>query len=108
VKHTITHGLPRATAIEVVNRAMNGYLERFQKYSAYFEWKREGYGELGFSAKGLHITGTVEVYEHTVDVDLTVPFLLRPFRGIAIEVVEEEVNKWVAKAKKGELDLPTQ
>ena len=35
--------------------------------------------------------------------ELDVPFLLKPFKGKALGVIEEEIKKWMAKAEAGEL-----
>ena len=36
-------------------------------------------------------------------VDLDVPFLLRVFKGKAMDVIDREVKKWVEKARNGEI-----
>ena len=38
-----------------------------------------------------------------VTLDLDVPFLLKPFKSKALEVIEREIKVWVAKAKRGEI-----
>ena len=35
--------------------------------------------------------------------ELDVPFLLRPFKKKAIDVIEQEIKKWVKKAENGEV-----
>jgi hypothetical protein len=34
---------------------------------------------------------------------LDVPFLLRPFKGKALGVIEEEIRRWVAKGEAGDI-----
>jgi len=45
----------------------------------------------------------MEVTDSTIDMELEVPFFLRPFRGTAMAVIEKEISAWVARAKAGEL-----
>jgi hypothetical protein len=47
------------------------------------------------------LSGSVEVKESTIDLDLDVPFLLRPFQGQAVSVIEGEIKSWLAKEKAG-------
>jgi hypothetical protein len=35
--------------------------------------------------------------------DLDVPLLLRPFKSTALGVIEEEIRKWIDKAKNGQI-----
>ena len=53
-----------------------------------------GLGDLGLS-------GTVEVRDKSIDMDLDVPFLLKPFQGQAISVIEGEIKSWLSKEKAG-------
>ena len=39
----------------------------------------------------------------SIELELDVPFLFRPFRKQAIRVIEEEVQEWIEKAKAGDL-----
>ena len=40
---------------------------------------------------------------NAIELDLDVPFLLRPFKSQALGVIETEIKAWIAKAKKGEV-----
>ena len=101
--HTIPTGLPIDVAVKVIEKAMAAYQERFAKYKPHFSWKNPTLGVFGFVAKGFSVDGKLTLRDGSIDVALDVPFLLRPFRGKAISVVEEEVNVWVVKAKNGEI-----
>ena len=104
MKHEIYHGLDQALTKKALDKAMEAYAARFSDYHPTFEWETETRGRLGFKAKGLTVAGDIEIVGDVVTVDFTVPFILRIFRGRAIDVVDREVKIWIEKAKNGELD----
>lgn len=103
MKHKIHHGLSPDLAKKAIDKAMEAYSERFADYNPRFAWKTEQKGQLGFSAKGVKVEGEIEIAGDEIFVDLEVPFLLRVFKGKAIDVIDREVKKWVEKARAGEL-----
>jgi len=104
MKHKIHHGLDLPLAKKAIDKAMEAYSARFADYHPTFEWLSENRGELSFKAKGVKVEGEIEIEGPEIYVDLEVPFILRIFKGKAMEVIEEEVNRWVEKARNGELD----
>ena len=54
--------------------------------------------EISFSVKGMTLKGGVEVKDNSIDMDLEVPFMLKPFQGKAVSVIEGEIKKWIGKA----------
>ncbi|MGE0787279.1 MAG: polyhydroxyalkanoic acid system family protein [Sandaracinaceae bacterium] len=103
MKHRIHHGLEPALAKTAINKAMEAYSARFSDFSPTFEWVSDYKGLLAFKAKGVKVAGEIEIVGPEVTVDLDVPLILRIFKGKAIEIIEEEVQKWCAKARAGEL-----
>jgi len=103
MKHEIHHGLEPDLAKKAIDKAMEAYSERFSDFNPRFAWKTESRGELGFKAKGVGVDGSIEIAGPKIFVDLEVPFLLRVFKGKAIDVIDREVKKWVEKARAGEL-----
>jgi hypothetical protein len=49
------------------------------------------------------LKGSLEVSPTSIDMDLDVPFLLKPFKGTAISVIEGEIKEWIKRAKAGEI-----
>ena len=47
----------------------------------------------------MSLSGSLEVLERSIDLDIDVPFLLRPFKSQALGVIEGEINDWIRKAK---------
>jgi hypothetical protein len=66
-------------------------------------WTSDYSAKVGFKVKGVGLDGKIQVNEHDVVMDLDVPFLLKPFRSMALEVIEREIKLWIGKAKSGEL-----
>ncbi len=103
MKHVIAHDLDVATAKKVTERAFAEYQHRYAKYDPRFRWASDRRAELSFSAKGLKLEGAMEVAEREITLELDVPFLLRPFRGRAMEIIEREVKVWLERARTGQL-----
>ncbi|MCS6856371.1 MAG: polyhydroxyalkanoic acid system family protein [Sandaracinaceae bacterium] len=102
VKHTIPTGLDRNLSKRVIDHAMEAYQAQFASYRPRFRWTSDSKGEFGFEVKGFSLGGVIEVRDHAIDVEMEVPLLFRPLKGKAIQVIEQEVNVWVEKAKRGE------
>lgn len=103
MKHSVPHDLGSEQAKKVAEEAWKSYSERFAKYSPTMNWKTDTHAAIGFTAKGISLNGTLELQPKSIDLDLNVPFLLKPFRGKAIGVIEEEIQRWIKKSKAGEL-----
>ena len=104
MKQLIKHDLDLALAKKACVKAFEAYSEKFEKYSPTANWKTDTFAEIGFEAKGIKLGGTVDLRPKEIEVEMNVPFIFKPFQSKAIELVEGEITKWVAKAKNGELD----
>jgi hypothetical protein len=102
VKQTIDTNLDKARSKVAIDKAMDEYKKRFAEYSPRYDWKSDDAGEFSFNAKGVKLQGTIRVRDNKVDVDMDVPFLFRIFQGSAMKVIQEQVEHWVEKVKKGE------
>lgn len=102
MKHTVMHDLGRAQAKRVAEAAYGSYSERFSNYSPTCQWNGDT-ASIGFNVKGVKLTGAIAVSDREIELDLDVPFLLRPFKGQALKVIEEEIHKWIAKSKAGQI-----
>lgn len=104
MKHYIQHDLPKEKAREAANQALATYQERFAKYDPQGEWVTEDRAEVTFRAKGFTMKGVFELEDGRIAMDLDVPLIFRPLKGRAIKVVEEEVNRWIDRARQEELE----
>jgi Putative polyhydroxyalkanoic acid system protein (PHA_gran_rgn) len=99
MKHSVNHDLGRQRAREVAQKALAEYAVKFSKYNPRANWVSPDRAEISFAVKGMTLSGTLEVTDHSIDMELEVPFLLRPLRGQALRVIEGEIREWIDKAK---------
>lgn len=104
MKHVIKHDLSIDLARKAMKKAFEMYVAKFEKYNPTANWTSENQVKIGFEAKGVKIQGDVDLRPNEIEVDMSVPFLLKPFQGKAIDVVDKEIKEWIGKAKNGELD----
>ena len=103
MKHTVSHSLGRDMARKVARSACESYAKRFSDYSPTTKWKNDDTADIGFSAKGISLTGQLAVTDSSIDLELDVPFLLKPFKSKAVGVIDKEIREWIGKAEKGEI-----
>lgn len=104
VKHIIKHDLAPDMARKVADRAFATYAEKFSDFNPTAEWVTPTKSQIGFNAKGIKLNGALELEPGQVELELDVPFLLRPFKDRAITIIDEEIREWIGRAKNGELD----
>jgi hypothetical protein len=103
MKHSVSHDLGKEAAKQAVLAAFAAYRERFAKYDPTATWTSDDRADVSFTAKGITLKGVVQVHAGSVDLDVDIPFLLRPFKDKALGAVEREVGRWIDKARRGEL-----
>lgn len=103
MKHAVPHDLGQDLAKKVAESAFASYAQKFAKYEPKATWVTPARANISFSVKGMTLGGTLEVSSNAIEMDLDVPFLLRPFKGTAISVIEGEIREWIKKAKAGEI-----
>lgn len=102
MKHAIPHDLTIERARLVTDKAWEAYSQRFSEYSPKATWKTPTEADVQFSVKGITLRGSLGLTAKAIEMDLDVPFLFRPFRTTALNLVEREVKEWLAKEKAGE------
>jgi hypothetical protein len=103
MKRAFPHGLTHELARDVTRKALDSYRQRFSEFKPEGEWTSADHATVKFHAAGTTFNGAVNVHKDTIDLELDVPFFMRPFEKKAIDVIEAEINQWIAKAKRGEL-----
>jgi hypothetical protein len=103
MKHAVPHDLGQDLAKKVADSAFASYAQKFAKYDPKSNWMSPTRANISFSVKGMTLSGSLEVSSTAIEMDLDVPFLLRPFKGTAISVIEGEIREWIKKAKAGEI-----
>jgi hypothetical protein len=97
MKHEIIHNLGQAKAREIADKALGAYQAKFAEYEPKVNWKTEKSADISFNVKGMKLSGAIEINDKAFDVELDVPFILRPFKGKALEVIESEMRKWISR-----------
>src|SRR5262245_23380375 len=103
MKHSVPHDLGKEAAKKAADAAFKAYSARFAKYHPTANWSTPDRADISFTAKGMTLKGVLEVKDKSIDMDLDVPFLLRPFKDVALGAVDKEITKWVDLAKRGEV-----
>jgi hypothetical protein len=103
MKHSVPHDLGRDKARAAAEAALASYAARFAQYRPTATWTSPDRADLSFTAKGITLKGVLEITPTSFEMDLDVPFLLRPFKSKALGAVEREISHWVGKAKSGEI-----
>lgn len=99
MKHVVSHDLGQKRAKQVAEEALGSYTQKLSKYSPKATWPTPERADISFSVKGMSLSGSLEVHERTIEIDLEVPFLLRPFKKQALRVIEQEIQEWIGRAK---------
>lgn len=103
MKHVIRHGVSQTQAKQAIETAIDVYARKFPDYHPRTQWKSETKAEVSFKVKGMTLTTNIEIKPETIESDMDVPFLFRPFKSRALKVIDAEVQKWLARAKAGEI-----
>ncbi len=103
MKHQVPHDLGQEKAKQVTSLAFESYAKRYAEYQPTVTWTGPAEAKIAFKVKGMSLSGVVEVSASSIALDLEVPFLLKPFKGTALAVIEEEIRSWINKAKAGQI-----
>ena len=102
-QHRVPHDLSHELARAATKKALDTYKARFSEYKPAGQWLDDDRARVQFTVAGKTLEGLVQVADRYIGLELDVPFIFRPFRKIAMNVIEEEINEWIGRAKKGEL-----
>ncbi len=103
MKHSVPHDLGQERSKQAAEAAIAAYGQKFAKFNPQTRWVTPNRAEIKFSVKGMSLSGALEVQPKSIDLDLEVPFLLRPFKSQAISVIEGEIREWIEKARSGQV-----
>ena len=104
MQHIIKHDLSPELAKKAADKAAEHYTSKWEKYDAKTTWLSDTNAEISFRVKGVNVVASINMQPGQVVIDMQkVPLLLRPFKNMALDVVQKTMEKWIAKAKAGEL-----
>jgi hypothetical protein len=105
MEHIIKHDLSPELAKKAADKAAEHYTKKWAKYDAKSTWVTDDKAEITFRVKGVNVAATVEMQPGQAVIEMQkVPLLLRPFKNMALDVVQRTIEKWMERAKNGELD----
>jgi len=102
VKHLVPHPLNQADGKRALEAAWSHYAGRYPKHSPSLQWLSPEQARVGFHAMGMDLSGSVRVLDRALELDLDVPFVLRPFVGRAKHAIEREVARWAQQFQRGD------
>jgi hypothetical protein len=99
----VKHDLDQATAHKAAEKAWESYSQRFADYKPRIEWTTNTHANIAFSVKGVSLKGAIDLEPQGIALELDVPFVFRIFKKQAVNVIEGEIETWIARAKAGEI-----
>lgn len=104
MKYSVQHGLPdRSKVRTVVEKAYVAYQERLSDYKPKIEWLAEDRATISFSVMSQSLAANVAFDDQELRIDGKVPFLFKPFEKKIQSVLGNEMEKWLVKARAGEI-----
>jgi Putative polyhydroxyalkanoic acid system protein (PHA_gran_rgn) len=95
VKHIVQHPLTKIDAKRAVEAAWASYSQRLTKYDPRLQWLSEDQARVDFKIRGMSFQGRFRIADRSLELELDVPLLLRPFVKPATLAIDHEVAKWV-------------
>lgn len=104
MKYVAKHGLPdRSRARVVVEKAYEAYKVKLADHKPALVWHTESEGELSFSVMSKTLSVQIHVSDLEVKIEGDMPWMFKPFQGKVERVLGDEIEKWAAKARAGEI-----
>lgn len=104
MEYKVKHGLPdRSRVRTVVERAYEAYKQRLAKNDPTLTWIDDSAAKIGFTVMGKSLVTDVTIDDSDLRITGKIPFFFKPFERKILDVVGGEVDKWLAKARAGEI-----
>ncbi len=104
MRYSVQHGLPERSRVRtVVERAYAAYEERLADYKPSIEWTTDDRAAIAFTVMSQSLTADIEFDDDELRIDGKVPFLFKPFEKKIESVLGSEMEKWLDKARNGEI-----
>ncbi len=107
VNNTLRHEVTHQEAREAIRTALAVYCRKFPQYQPTTAWLDENKAHTSFRYKHFSLVAEVEVLGDRIEMGMDVPLLFWPFKTAALALIENEIRKWLARAKAGELRPPS-
>lgn len=104
MKYVAKHGMSDLGRMRIViDKAYESYASRLSDFDPQIAWKSDREAVVSFSVMKKKLEARFLVDEQNVEISGDIPFLFRPFQGRIEKILGEEMEKWLAKERAGEL-----
>lgn len=104
MKYVVKHQLEDLGRVKtVIDKAYGAYATRLADYSPRINWRDDRNATVDFTVMKKKIEANFQITEEEVRIEGNIPFIFKPFQGRIEKVIGEEVDKWLAKARAGEI-----
>jgi len=104
MKYSVQHGLSDISQVRaVVDKAYEAYKERLASHNPTLSWNGDDKAKIEFSVMGKSIATDVRIDEKELNIEGDLPWAFKFFEKKILDVVGGEVDKWLEKARNGEL-----
>jgi len=104
MKYVAKHGMSDLGRMRIViDKAYQAYASRLSDFDPQLAWKSDREAVVSFTVMKKKIEARFTVDEQNVEISGDVPFLFKPFQSRIEKVLGEEMEKWLAKERAGEL-----
>ncbi len=104
MKYVAKHGIADLDRVKtVIEKAYGSYKERLADYNPDLTWKGDRNATVSFTVMKKTIETDFEITTDEIRIEGNIPFLFKPFESKIEKVVGGEVDKWIEKAKSGEI-----
>lgn len=104
--NTLRHEVTHQQARQAIRTALEVYCRKFPQYAPTTTWLNENKARTSFRYKRFSLVAEVEILADRIEMGMDVPLMFWPFKGPAQALIENEIRKWLARAKAGELRPP--
>lgn len=98
MKQSVTHHLTKDGALSTTIEALESYEKKYRDYQPKILWLTKYSAEITFKLKGAQLKGLIEIDDHNIWLDMDIPFLFRPFKSQALNIIRHEITTWLKLA----------
>lgn len=104
MKYVAKHGMSDLSRMRIViGKAYEAYATKLSDFNPQIDWKSDREAVVSFTVMKKKLEARFLVDEQNVEISGDIPFLFKPFQSRIERVLGDEMEKWLAKERAGEL-----
>ena len=104
MKYAIKHDMADLDRVKTaIDKAYDTYAGRLADYSPSLRWHGDRAATMSFTVMNKTLDANLTITDDELCLQGKVPLLFRPFEGKITKVLGEEVEKWLAKVRSGQI-----